>query len=809
VSVIKGELIPALPTGYTIDQSLRFNDNDSAYLSRTPASAGDRKTWTWSGWVKRGATNTTGQQALFSAGTSTNFTMFYLNKSTATRPDTILFYDLQSGTDYGFERSIRLRDPANWYHLMIAFDSTEATAADRVKVWVNGVLHTDTEVDYGSLPSDHQAIVNTSSNAHYLGRYANNAQYLDGYLAEVNFIDGQALTPSSFGETDEDYGHWKPKKYTGTYGTNGFYLDFADSADLGNDVSGEGNDWTPTNLAPTDVVLDSPTNVFATLNPLDDSNSTLSEGNLKTVGWYNYTGARATMAFPSSGKWYAEYAEFSTRRSNVIGSLKVVGGDTNLDNNGGTEGLYWGSSGLIVAGSGWFTGSPVDGIGSGDVLQMAYDSDTGKVWLGVNNQWLRNNGGTLATDGNPAGGSNQTYTWGSSTEDTFFSIWNYLLTGVANFGQDSSFAGNKTAQSNTDDNGYGDFYYSPPTGYLALCTQNLDDPAVIPSEHFNTVLYTGNQTVRDITGVGFQSDFIMTKTRSHSSQPCQWDSVRGANKLLSSDRTDAESAGSGMLNSFNSDGFTLGIDSVVNYTNYTYVAWCWKANGSGSSNTDGDITSTVSANQDAGFSIVSYTGNGVLSSIGHGLLQTPELLIVRKRNGYSEWLVYSIQVLGDGEKYLQLNTTHGVIDVNYEFISYNSSTFTPTGSSYTNQADAQHIAYCFHSVDGYSKVGSYTGNEPTGGTFVYTGFRPAYVMVKRTNAAGNDWIIHDSSRDTYNVADAYLAANEANAEGNYTPLDIMSNGFKPRTTHPGINASGSTYIYIAFAETPFKYSNAR
>ena len=277
----------------------------------------------------------------------------------------------------------------------------------------------------------------------------------------------------------------------GTY----IYMAFADTREYAYwyDQSGNNNDWTSEGgLTESDVMVDSPTNNFATLNVLDDSNSTVSEGNLKTVNGGSYTGARPTMAFPSSGKWYVEYAEFSTRRnSSVIGALRLSAAGENLDAWPTQAGLYWGGNGLNVT-NGGMTTSPFNGIGQGDILQMAYDSDTGKVWLGVNNQWVRASGSTVVTDGNPAGGTNQTYTWGSPTEDTFWSIWNYNLNGIANFGSDSSFAGNKTPQGNQDGNDIGDFYYAPPTGFLALCTANLPDVDVIPSEHFNTVLYTGN-----------------------------------------------------------------------------------------------------------------------------------------------------------------------------------------------------------------------------------------------------------------------------------------------------------------------------
>jgi len=274
---------------------------------------------------------------------------------------------------------------------------------------------------------------------------------------------------------------------------------------------------------------------------------------------------------------------------------------------------------------------------------------------------------------------------------------------------------------------------------------------------------------------------------------------------LITNATDAESTKSGVT-AFNTDGFELGSNASENADTKTYVAWNWKANGTGVSNTDGDITSTVSANVDAGFSIVSWTASGTGSdTIGHGLSSKVEFFAAKRRDGTRNWHNWHKDLPNDG--YLNWNTSTGEATSNGNRATVtNNTTITAEGVS-----GQDYIAYCFHSVDGYSKVGSYTGNGSSDGVFVYTGFRPAYVMVKRTNSSA-DWWVGDSNREAFNGGAGtydWLRANTAGAEIDYTAIDHLSNGFKLRDAHVGLNGNGDSYIYIAFAEYPFKYSNAR
>ena len=754
---------------YEIDQSLRFNDDDSAYLSRTPASAGNRKTWTWSGWVKRGNVGTF--QNIFGVNTYSTNNWLYIHFRDDNR---VQINAVQSGVDNVQLYTTQVfRDVGSWYHLVVAFDTTQATSSDRVKIYVNGEQVTD--FDTSTYPAqNHDAAVNTA-NAHRIGNW-DTSRYLDGYMAEVNFIDGQALDATSFGQFKS--GVWIPKSYSGSYGTNGFYLDFGNSGSLGADSSGNGNNWTPNNLAATDQVPDSPTNNFPTLNPLYQPLLTYSEGNLRTYYGGAYAGAEPTMYTGKNEKYYSEEL------------IVALGGDRGIaviaDN--GTESIGWiyngNTYGSLAA------GFVMPSYTTGDIIGYAIDGTTNQV------QFYKN--------GVAAGSA-----WQFSTTAPlgFRTHMGYMYGGsdaVANFGQDSSFAGQKTAQGYTDANGIGDFYYAPPSGYLALCTANLPDPAIdpaqddVPEDYFNTVLYTGNGTGQSID-VGFQPDFVWLKNRSGFYHHL-YDGVRGTTKALYSNATDAETTETGGVTSFDVAGFTVGNSATINQSSGAIVSWNWLAdNTSGSSNTDGTITSTVSVNQKAGFSIVSYTGNGTQTTTGHGLNQKPDIVIQKRRNAVDSWYVFT-DIIDGSFDYLVLNSTAAKGDAS------GYATQTDTVMATPNWSDAV-IAYCFHSVEGYSKISSYTGNGSADGPFVYTGFRPAFILAKNTST--QDWVVYDNSRDPDNSVGNYLLPNTSGAESSYVNYDFLSNGFKLRDAGGSLNINGHTYIYMAFAEMPFKYANAR
>ena len=326
-----------------------------------------------------------------------------------------------------------------------------------------------------------------------------------------------------------------------------------------------------------------------------------------------------------------------------------------------------------------------------------------------------------------------------------------------------------------------------------------------PSDYFNTVLYTGNGSTQSITGFGHAPDLIWTKERNNAKDHSWYDSVRGANQLLESNNTGTDSVTSAGISSFDSDGFTTGNFFQTNDSGDSYVSWGWKANGTASSNTDGSITSTVSANTTSGFSIVSWTGNGTYpSTVGHGLGVAPKMIIIKPRNLAYSWLVYNENIGNNNLLYLEgTNASSGTSAFNNT--SPTSSVFT-VNDVQGNQSSGTYIAYCFAEKKGFSKFGSYVGNGSNDGSYIWTGFKPAWVMLKRSSASGENWYIKDNKRNIFNPVDNTLYANSSASEisnwGGAT-TDYLSNGFKLRTTDSAHNGSGATYIYMAFAENPF------
>ena len=336
------------------------------------------------------------------------------------------------------------------------------------------------------------------------------------------------------------------------------------------------------------------------------------------------------------------------------------------------------------------------------------------------------------------------------------------------------------------------------------------------SEHFNTKLYTGNGSTNAITGVGFQPDMCWWKMRSGVEEHALGDAVRGATKIIKPNATSAEATSSSYFTSFDSDGFTLGGDSKTNTNSSTYASWNWKANGAGVSNTDGSITSTVSANTTSGFSIVKYTGDGsgASATIGHGLGVTPACVIMKPLNYEGAWWIAHKTM---PTNYLLEFNTNAQADILTSFggggLSFSAFTnnviggIANTNADLWNKSSEPYIAYCFAEKKGFSKFGSYTGNGNADGTFVYTGFKPAFVIHKRTDSAGYSWLIHDNKRPDYNSTDKILEADLASVEQSNYHMDLLSNGFKHRITSGSTNGSGGTYIYMAFAENPLVGTN--
>lgn len=823
--------------GYNLDRSLRFRSSASAYLNRTPASAGNRKTFTWSAWVKRGSLTTTNGGLFGARGASGAFNAFQFTSS-----DTLQTYSYDGSTfAFNFNTTQVFRDPSAWYHIVFAFDTTQATSTNRVKIYVNGSQIT--AFSTATYPSQNFDTAVNSTIEHFLSvASTSDANYLDGYMTEVNFIDGQALTPSSFGETSASTGVWIPKKYTGTYGTNGFYLDFKDNsalttssnAGLGKDNSGNGNYWTTNNISITSgVTYDSMTDVptltsataanYAVMNPLDKdiSRGTVDNGNLRlTYASFNSLNAAAVRSTlgTSTGKWYFEcvnqtwngggntgYMTITSNTGSLTGVSAFAGSLTNFI---GVDATVF--SNAVTFRTNGLSASLADGTtlfasyASGDVINFAFDLDAGKIWIGKNGTWYNS--------GNPSAGTNHTSTF-TAGGVTFFSEF------------EATTSSNNLNQSSILPNfGQQPFAYTPPSGFVALNTFNLPTPTIgatassQANKYFDATLYTGNGSSLSVTNSGsMQPDFVWIKERPTSSAHALYDSLRGNSLVLSSNSTAADFSQSPTagLNSFNSNGFSVTYpntgDYYINRNGQTYVGWQWRAsNATGVTNTAGSITSTVSANTTAGFSIVTYTADGGVDTIGHGLGVAPSMIILKSRNNTSGWTTYHASVGNTGA--LNLQTT-GATSTSSDWWNNTSPTSTVfTIGANTNINTWTWVAYCFAEVAGYSRFGSYTGNGSSDGTFVFTGFRPAFVMVKGYTGTSSDttrWLMLDKARDEYNATDSWLYANLSNAEATLPYVDFLSNGFKFRDNNLHINQSGISYIYMALAENPFKYANAR
>jgi len=775
---------------YEIEQSLIFDEAGGSFLGRASSaiSAGNQRTFTFSTWVKicskaASANNTHFMMARPTAGGGPLFSIVVLG----TEKQLYIFEKNDSGeTRWTLHCSAVLRDPAAWYHIVVAIDTTQAANANKVKPYINGVLQTSF-VTAGYPDQNDQMPWNGGAVPQYLGWNAGSSG--DFYMAETHSIDGAAKAASDFGETNDDTGQWIPKKYSGSYGTNGFYLKFVSGA-IGTDSSGESNNYTATNLDNHDVVIDTPTNNFTTLNPLftASANNTYSEGNLKTVCPNSTKGLCVATIVPAAGKYYAEFKTTAGFGDYPIVGVFDVSSATTTSSTVPTVSTknigYYAYNGQILAGP---SGTVLDTVASwavNDIIAVAIDYDNSTV------KWYKNN--TLVFTKSSADLKDVTFAFSGTSGSSGYTI-------EANFGQ-------KTLA------------YTPPSGYVALSTANLPDPAIpLPSAHFNTVLYTGNQTARTID-VGMQPSFTWIKARSAAHWHYLADAVRGFNaatngsaKVLASNDDDAEYATqTTQLMSFVSDGFTLGDNSgdafSVNLNSTNYVSWNWKANGSGSTDTSGDLDAVVSANQTAGFSIVTWTSNGSnTGTVPHGLGVTPEVVLYKVRSGVGSWNFWTTAIDGSND-YLLLDTTAAKGDVGGVYGNLTSS-FIPN-FGFPNSATV--VAYCFASKPGFSKLGSYTGNGSADGPFVNCGFKPAWLMIKNTTNA-QDWIIWDTKRDPFNVTQQFLYPNlsAAEAAGGAGVIDLLSNGFKLRNAGTrNRNYNGDVYLFMAFADSPFKSATA-
>ena len=905
---------------YEVERSLRFNDNDTAYLSRNFQSGGNRKKWTFSAWIKRSNLGgAAGEMRIF--GGSTNASHIFITSSDS------LTWDVAapgSSASANLTTTQKFRDVSAWFHLVCAFDTDNSTANNRMRIYINGTevtsfgTRTNPSSGYAANAINADAFADGDRSLHTIG-YRTSVQgsagmEFDGYMAEINFIDGQQYDPSYFGETNAATGQWNPKKYVGGYGTTGFYLNFSDNSGttattLGKDTSGNGNNFTPNNFsvsagAGNDSVEDTPTNNFSTFNPLfaySTNFATFSNGNLDHSLAVSQIAA-SSFLIPKTGKWYAEFVLTAGALLSYLGVRNPALIESNYSNGISMMQFTDDGSSLSAAAQVRVDNSYVETLSSSyadnDILGIKVDRDAGTI------QFTKN-GSNISTAINLSGASD--------TSDLVFVLarsqsGSYSFAGSVNFGQRP-------------------FSYLP-TDYKSLSSQNLPDLTIkLPNKHFDTLLYSGNGSDnRDITGLNFAPDWVWLKRRDGDMGNNLGDTVRGANKILFSNSTNAEmTSETDRIKAFNSDGFRLGTDSAVNFNGYTYVAWNWNAgdtdgktyavtvvsdsgnkyrfdgfgtsavtldlaeggtyifdqsdssnaghplrfsttsNGThgggseyttgvttagtpgssgaytqiviaasaptlyyyctnhsgmggqantnstlGSSNFDGSVQSTAKVNATAGFSIVTLNGTGSVLTFGHGLGVKPDAVILKARNIANNWLVFHQGYGATKTTFLDTNSSTSDNAQWYNDTEPTSSVFTlGTWSGMNTSTPSTIVAYCFNSVEGYSKFGSYTGNGSSDGTFVFTGFRPAWVMIKNTSGTGL-WIIADATINSSNVVSTYLQAQGSNGEyTGYSWIDLLSNGFKARNTGSSFNTNGSTMIYLAFSESPFKNARAR
>ena len=827
--------------GYDIDNSCRFNDHTDSFLYEKINAAGSNPLiWTLSFWTKISRFALGSTSSSYPAGyrrfAATKKTSSAVNMEMGFRPaDTFVWYFWVDGSNhYGIETLRAFRDPSAWYHFTVIHEATNSTAADRMQVWVNGERQTTSAYALGNPPTDgFTGWVSNGYTRMFGGSVANpdtpTVQYpYPGYMAEVNCVDGQALAPSNFGEADSDTNQWKAIEYAGTYGNNGFYFDFENSAALGTDTSGAGNNFTSSaGMDFRDQMMDSPQNSnggnFCTMNPLNTNNNGswngyMQEGNLKLSGTAGIVKSKSTFPLDNVNGSYWEVYWGSATDCNCgiskIGNQRSLTTSSQIGADSYPETGYKGSTGVIDTNGS--TEATYATAANGDIISFAYKA--GRLYVGK-----IASGSAVPTwfnSGNPVAGTG--YVNATVKPDPTEWLAAFGTSHRVNFGQDSSFAGGVTAQGNTDSNNNGDFYGTVPTGYLAMCTNNLADPlisGVDAPKNFNPVIYTGDGAVdHDITGVGFQPDFSWIKMRSSTGQHMLFDVIRGVGEYLVSNNTEEEKTDATSLLSFDSDGISVGSGYHVNSNTATFVNWNWKGGGAGVTNTDGNMsgTVTVSANSTAGFSIVKWTGSGATNTVGHGLAQAPELIIVKNYStdvqnwGVGATVVYSGWTGRAGE----LNDT-GAPSVSSNYWNDTpptASVFTVSTENNVNKSGDNMIAYVFHSVEGYSKISKTNMNGIAEGAFLYCGFKPSYIMFKDVDSTGGyaNWAILDNARMPINTTGApYLRANDTTADVTSTPVpDFVSNGVKIRGTNGQWNDAGN-YIWIAFAENPFKTSNAR
>ncbi len=754
---------------YSIENSLLFRGGQ--YLSRTPGAAGNRKVWTWSAWYR--IADLAADQYLFTAGspamggaltgvayygsyTQGGFALWWNSASTGAFP------------------APRFRDPSGFYHLVLVADGT------KLALYINGNY-------LGEKAISGDAEINNLI-PHYIGMASDADRYVKGSLSEVFFIDGEALPPTKFGEFDPLTGSWRPKSVQNvTFGPNGFYLGKPWSVtgsvnDLGTDYSGKGNHWTPTGFLANDVLKDSPTNVYATLNPLSPHNTglTLSAGNLAVTTGGSSAGAvsnyssLATMPFPTTGK-YAYRAMITSRSTTgvAVGLAKSDFTPTGTSLAGSSSVYVYEDTGKrYSAGAGAAFGSTVS---VGQAIDIAFDATSGNAWVGIYNGSTT----TWQGSGDPVAGINPTFTG---------------LTGQWFWPWVEATAASALAKITVD---FGQRGYVPPSGFKPLCTANLPTPvsaaAKQPGKYYSCQLVIHNGTSSTFT-LGWNPD--PANGGSHTlfrikglAAGLSWnwiDTVRGIDKVLFSDSTEKELTGQTQrLSSISSSGMcTLGSSFAAG----TYLVEAWRVA------------------PEAGFDIVTYTGTGVARTISHRNNRIPGCMVIKNRDTVSEWPLYHGALAAGYD--LRLNNTEGQTK---SFDYFNSTAPTSSGftvgvSSYVNGGDNRLIAYVWSEVPGFSAFGKWVGTASIDGPYAHLGFVPATLLAKASDQ-NYPWNVWSSAIDPTNTASAKVTLCPNSSVGNSTypcVIDFLAAGTKLRSTSSTADVAGSGYneIYAAWAAHP-------
>ena len=822
-------------------KSLKFTQHstgsDNERLTRTMGTVDSATDFSINFWVKR-------SDLLNSRNTTYPMTILTFRDGTSgTALNEIQFGEAASWGD-GFTLAVThtnsgarilatsnlLRDTTAWYNIHIRGDLDNGTATEKLKIYINNV-----EATYATdNRSSYSEMTGFKAGAWTIGDYYNYGYSPACLLTLFTYTDGHKYLPTDFCEVKE--GALIPKDPSVTYGNGGFRLAFASgtgtgtasSTTIGADTSGNDNHWTTTNIVASNVHPDNPENNFCTLNPLVISagSPTLSEGNLKlTDSGTDYDRSYGTIGL-TSGKWYAEFLYISGDNRGMFG---IVREDSTLTD---ASGVYIGSQtnqyGIDFRARA-YTGSTelfdVTNFDTGDIGLIALDIDGGKLWFGrrdvsgTTTIWYDDSG---AANGDPSADSNPTYTGTFTGHTWFIGCHGYDGTVIhANFGQDGSFAAAHTSVGASDANSIGDFNYIE-SGFLAVCTANLPEPTLGPNsdeqpdDHFDTLIYTGDgNDGRSITGLSFSPDLNWVKNRSNAGfDHMLTDSSRGGDKQLNSNGNYAEGTATNKVESLDSGGFTVGqsVHGSVNANTNTYVAWNWKANGGTTTTNDasstgvGTIDSVYQANTTAGFSVVSYTGTGSEGTIAHGLGAVPKFVLIKNRTDAREFVAGHVGSGYAGQVYLSTSGAYSGNDGSFGSTAPTSTVVNVNSDQTTNESGDSMIMYCWTDIAGYSKFGVHEGIANANGVYVHLGFRPKLLAIKNLDTDGS-WIVFDSERHNHNIINMHLMWDTTASEGTDDNMDFLSNGFKCRRSSTSFN-SAHTFIYMAWAEMPMKYSNA-